>query len=207
MPLYLNHSLFFIHIPKCAGTTIEKALGMQKEEFFFSKNRFNTLFKVSPQHFTYKNLKIICNLDKFKLFTVVRNPYDRIVSEYKYIQNEENEYWEDFKNINFDSFIEKIFLLDELKRWCLFDSHFDLQYNFIEDGENLIKLFKYENLQEAFDWLNSLTDSTITFPHERNSEKMHYSFYYKYKKTIDIVSEFYKKDLEYFNYSFEMTDK
>lgn len=206
MPLYSTHNLFFIHIPKCAGTTIEKALDMQKEEFFFSKNRFNTLLKVSPQHFTYKNLKTICNLDKFKLFTVVRNPYDRIVSEYKYIQNGENEYWKDFKNLNFDLFIEKIFLLDEFKRYDLFDSHFNLQYNFIEDGEDLIKLFKYESLQEAFDWLNLITDSTIAFPHERNSEKMHYSFYYKYKRTIDIVSEFYKKDLEYFNYSFEMVE-
>jgi hypothetical protein len=206
MPLYLTHNLFFIHIPKCAGTTIEKALDIQKEEFFFSKNRFSTLLKVSPQHFTYRNLKIISNLNKFKLFTVVRNPYDRIVSEYKYIQNGENEYWADFKNITFDTFVEKIFLLDEFKRYDLFDSHFELQYSFIEEGEDLIKVFKYENLQEAFDWLNLTTDSTITFPHERNSEKMHYSFYYKYRKTIDIVSEVYKKDLEYFNYSFEMTE-
>jgi hypothetical protein len=206
MPLCLIHNLFFIHIPKCAGTTIEKALDTQKEEFFFSKNRFNTLLKVSPQHFSYRNLKIISNLDKFKLFTVVRNPYDRIVSEYKYIQNGENEYWADFKNITFDTFVEKIFLLDEFKRYDLFDSHFELQYSFIEGGEDLIKVFKYENLQEAFDWLNLTTDSTITFPHERNSEKMHYSFYYKYRKTIDIVSEVYKKDLEYFNYSFEMTE-
>jgi hypothetical protein len=206
MPLCLTHNLFFIHIPKCAGTTIEKALDMQKEEFFFSKNRFNALLKVSPQHFKYKNLNQICNLDKFKIFTVVRNPYDRIVSEYKYIQNGENEYWVDFKNISFDAFVEKIFLLDKFKRYDLFDGHFDLQYSFIEEGEDLVKLFKYENLQEVFDWLNLITDSTITFPHERNSEKMHYSFYFKYKKTIDIVSEFYKKDLEYFNYSFEMTE-
>ena len=62
MPLCSTHNLFFIHIPKCAGTTIEKALDMQKEEFFFSKNRFNTLLKVSPQHFTYKNLKLCFTL-------------------------------------------------------------------------------------------------------------------------------------------------
>lgn len=206
MPLCLKHNLFFIHIPKCAGTTIEKALDLQKAKCFFSKTRFDKLFNISPQHFSYKDLKIIFNLKRFKLFTIIRNPYDRIVSEYMYIQKEENEYWKNFKNLSFDLFVEKVFLIDEARRSNLFDNHFKLQYSFIEGGEDIIKIFKYENLQEAFDWLNSTTELNLSFPHERNSEKMHYSFYFKYKKTIDTITEFYKKDLEYFNYSFEMTE-
>lgn len=206
MPLCLKHNLFFIHIPKCAGTTIEKALDLQKSECFFSKTRFDNILNISPQHFSYKDLRIIFQLKKFKLFTIVRNPYDRIVSEYKYIQKSENEYWADFKNLNFDLFIEQIFLLDEDKRSNLFDNHFKSQYSFIEEGEDVIKIFKYENLQESFDWLNSVTKSNLSFSHERNSEKMHYSFYYKYRKTIDTITELYKKDLEYFNYTFDMVD-
>jgi hypothetical protein len=204
MPHCLKHNLFYIHIPKTAGTSIEKALDMQKDECFYSENRVNKTFKISPQHLCYLTLDSFFNFKNFTLFTVVRNPFDRIVSEYKYIQHEENQYWNKFKKLKFDSFIQEVFSLDESERSGLFDDHFKPQYKFIEGGEDKIQVFKYENIQEVFDWLNLKTNLVLNFPHERKSNKMHCSMYYKYKDTIDFVRNFYEKDFEIFNYSLEL---
>lgn len=206
MPLCSKYKLFFIHIPKTAGTSVELALDIQKSECLYSENRFNRILKINPQHFTYSDLNSILNFTDLKIFTIVRNPFDRIVSEFKYVQKMENANWLDYKSLDFDSFVDKILNLDSNIARDIFDNHLMTQYDYIKGAEDIVKIFKYENLQEAFDWLNLITESTLDFKHERNSEKMHYSFYYKYKKTIDTVAEFYKKDLEYFNYSFEMTE-
>jgi chondroitin 4-sulfotransferase 11 len=206
MPLCLKHNLFFIHIPKTAGTSIEIALDMRKPECFYSENRFNKILKINPQHFIYSDLSNILNVKNLNIFTVVRNPFDRLVSEFKYVQKTENSNWTDYKNLNFDSFVDEVLNLDSNMACDIFDNHLMPQYDYIKGGEDIIKIFKYENLSEFVDWLFLKTNDLMILSHERNSEKMHYSFYYKYKKTIDMVAEFYKKDLEYFNYSFEMTE-
>jgi hypothetical protein len=58
----------FIHVPKCAGTSIAKSLELP-----------------DPGHFTYKQMKNYgVTSEEFLNFAVVRNPLDRIVSTFKY---------------------------------------------------------------------------------------------------------------------------
>ena len=80
-------NLFFVHIPKNAGTSIEDTM---KENFNLNFGRFykfpkidmpinnKSIWHIPPKYFKgnnpYKN-KI--------LFLVIRNPYERIISKYK----------------------------------------------------------------------------------------------------------------------------
>lgn len=92
--------IFFIHIPKTGGTSIEhefKTRGMLRleESFlytpwcrFVQKNRTDRI-RCSLQHLTFTELAHIrpTVLSRMKgLFTVVRNPYDRILSEFYYMK-------------------------------------------------------------------------------------------------------------------------
>ena len=83
-----SENLVFLHIPKNAGTTIEdigKENGYNWGRFD-KKNLKNIPFNqnCSYWHAPPKNLsKDYYNINPS--FTVVRNPYDRIVSEYNYI--------------------------------------------------------------------------------------------------------------------------
>lgn len=91
MPVFMKDgkNVLFIHIPKAAGSTIESTF--RKSGYFMGyhdhghkmPNSMNHLRRCSPQHMHAEMLERHFLIDKFDLiFTVVRNPYDRIRSEY-----------------------------------------------------------------------------------------------------------------------------
>lgn len=106
MPVSYNYKTIFIHIPKCAGSTIEKILGtttaeefysgtpasgsvlvINKNNFFSEKEYLNCISKV-PQHFTYLELSRSLPqsvFNTFKKFAVVRHPYTRLISDFHFI--------------------------------------------------------------------------------------------------------------------------
>src|SRR5699024_2577087 len=86
MPLYRHREnvIFFVHIPKTGGTSIEAALrraGAAEALRFKGKRDFS---KATLQHMNYSVYKEAVGSNFYDWsFTVVRNPYHRFVSEYK----------------------------------------------------------------------------------------------------------------------------
>lgn len=90
MPFYLGETrdVLFIHIPKTGGTTIEhwlRTTGKYRQLFFSDHILEDT--KVTGQHFGYDTISHLLgdlNTKQLYKFTIVRNPYDRLVSEFFY---------------------------------------------------------------------------------------------------------------------------
>ena len=90
MPLYLNEeqAITFLHIPKTGGTTIESWLNEsgKYQQIFFSQKTLQDML-VTPQHLGSPTLtELTRTLERpfeYK-FAVVRNPFDRIISEFFY---------------------------------------------------------------------------------------------------------------------------
>lgn len=86
MPLYRhdNKIVFFVHIPKTGGTTVETALkqaGAVEALKFKSKNPYS---KATLQHMHAEVYRLAVDRSFHDwCFTVVRNPYARFASEYK----------------------------------------------------------------------------------------------------------------------------
>ena len=76
MPVYVNLKKIFIHIPRTGGTSIN--------EYFKSKNEPVNAIYSNFKHYTYNDYKIISDIENYEMFTVVRNPYTRIVSYFNY---------------------------------------------------------------------------------------------------------------------------
>tara|TARA_R100000005_G_C4900529_1_gene142925 strand:- start:33 stop:638 length:606 start_codon:yes stop_codon:yes gene_type:complete len=76
MTICHERKLIFIHIPKNAGTSIIKAMGV--ENIFFDK----TIEEYKEHYDEY--------WDKYKKFTVVRDPIDRFISAYKFARMKES---------------------------------------------------------------------------------------------------------------------
>ena len=75
-----KYPLIFLHIPKCAGTSLCNMLQIPKD---------------SRGHGSYEELKRRINPEiwnNHKKFTVVRNPFDRIVSTYAYRKQKKYDY-------------------------------------------------------------------------------------------------------------------
>lgn len=200
MPYYKNDNLLFIHIPKTGGTNIENELKKKSPETLFSYRHKKITEpphnNVSLQHQLYTTIykfknEFDINFDNIKIFCVVRNPYDRIISDLLYLRLIREDFTsEQVYNIIKNKYLHSNYL----------DNHNIPQYKFITD-ENIniiknIKIFKTETLNDSNDQLNDFIGFDINI--KKNVSK-DYSKYLNLN-SIQLINEFYKKDFELFNY-------
>lgn len=154
MPICHNRKFIFIHIPKNAGSTIEVALNISKKENMVEGKDSITESGISYslQHLTCQQLvnhKLTKPyFDSYFKFTFVRNPYQRVLSEY---------FWLGFKNLNnekptpknfsnwIDTFYNVIDKDHKLKQYqFLYDEKNNLMVDFIGRVENFN--YDFENI-------------------------------------------------------------
>ena len=191
----LKNKFIFIHIPKCCGSSIEKTLADDSCIFKSGTWPHNLKLKYPLNHCTLDDIEeskvLHPNFDKFYSFTFVRNPFDRLVSEYFYLKNR--------LKLSDDIKKELIYLAERSLNGVM-GNHCVSQYKFINNKINFIG--KFENLQQDF---NIVCDK-IGIPqqqllHINKSKHKHYTEYYD-DETREIVAEKYAKDIEYFDYEF-----
>ena len=188
----------FIHIPKAAGMSVSKSIfeeqvGHKRAIYFreYDPVRFNNYFK----------------------FTIVRNPWDRLFSAYTFMKNggmwfiDEMygaKYFNEFNDFNeFVSFLgNKSFKARQILKWL----HFRPQSFFVNDpstGEALVNFVgKLESIQLDFDKVCSEIGIEKKLININKTKHSDYRDVYN-SKSIDIVSNIYKEDIDNFNYDFE----
>jgi len=144
--------------------------------------------------------------DYFK-FTIVRNPWDRLVSCWKNKivtqkpskrQFRSSLRWElNYQKATFNEFISKITEKNNITR----DIHWTLCHNLFPVND-IDFIGRFENLQEDF---NTVCDKIgipqQELPHANKTKHKHYTEYYN-DETKQIVAEKYAKDIELFGYEF-----
>jgi hypothetical protein len=208
MPYYKEKDILFIHIPKTGGTNIEDNLKKKITQTLCDQttpNKNNLLpgpyDRVSPQHLDYSTIykfreKLNVSFDNIKVFSVVRNPYNRIISDLLWGNHIKSIYTADM-------------VYDVIKNQYLYkndvDNHNLPQYTFVTDekGELIenIRIFKTEELNDKNDEINKYLGVDINIIKKQNDNE-----YQKFlnKKSIDLINEFYKKDFELFNYELKL---
>lgn len=205
MPYYKDINLLFIHIPKTGGTSVEHYLKKTYNQTLHSTLVNNHIlfekFKIksSLQHLTYKNiceykntLEVEINKD-LKIITIVRNPYDRIISDLFF-----------YKLINDNTTSDDVYKI--IKKYIYEDCHDNHnipQHEFLIDQNNKIipevTIFKTETLTEDLKKYG-FTDFDLKIHQNRlNIKKENYKNYLN-NDSIKLINEFYKKDFELFNY-------
>jgi len=198
MPVSHDKKLLFVHVPKCAGTTIEEAFGMPNRESLKYHDNKEPGYMVSTIHLKASELiKKIGDVTDYYKFAILRNPFDRLVSAFYQIQR--NIYVpQKVKDMKFGQFVRYIPTIDPIERCYIYDGHLETQSSFI-DVEG-INIFKYESIQTCFDFLNT-NYGPVTFGHALKSIKRdNYKLYYD-DTTKQIVQNMYAVDFERFVYS------
>lgn len=198
--LNIEHKRLFIHLPKCAGTSMEH----------FAWNR-------GSGHKTISDYSREINLDEYFKWCFVRNPWDRILSAYE----DCHELHETITS--FEMFINTIYIhknsfnVPEIRFSSLPSlglpvgriHFFPLAKQIKHKGEVKIDFIgKYENMEE--DWKNVLNIMNIPYeplPHlnSRKKKKNKKNSYYKDVYTPELITkveELYKEDIDLFNYSY-----
>ncbi len=208
MPYYKDINLLFIHIPKTGGTSLEQYLQKKSIQTLYSVfNSSNVLFEKfklktpSLQHLTYKEIleyKDMLNVDfdeKLKIITIVRNPYDRIISDL---------FFNDL--INENSIAPQVYEVIQkyiYQDYYDHDNHNKPHYEFLIDDNNSIipniAIFKTETLTP--DLIKyGYDDFNLNFhSNKKNIKKDKYANYLN-NDSIKLINDFYKKDFELFNY-------
>lgn len=183
MPITNLYKTAFIHIPKTAGTQIEKYLGTATvEEGWRAWNR-------SPQHRRASEYTIP---EDYFTFSVIRNPYDRMISEYLW-RGRKNLYWRHRKNIPNETMEQFIIRFIETWENSWWDNHANPQSWFL-DIDN-IQIFRYEKINELWKILSEKINYKIpkSLPVKHNKKILS-------KKSIEYINDFYKEDFERFGY-------
>ena len=197
----MKKKLKFIHITKNAGTSIENIA----KEKTISWGRFDQTFQ-GKSDFPVEKWHLTCNLNpKFDYFCVVRNPYDRIISEFHCKYSNPTLLDSVWSKESFNKFVQ-----DKIK-YCkklLVNNfhpggHYCPQYYYINNYTDiLIHIIKYENINIEFNDLMKLYSIPITFNrHDNKSSSKFFTTKDFDKVTIDIINDFYEKDFEIFNYT------
>ncbi|AMJ94146.1 hypothetical protein AVL56_07375 [Alteromonas stellipolaris] len=209
MPLFLNEekSVLFLHIPKTGGTTIENWLSSTKKfkiQLFYGRPLEDTT--VTPQHFGYETVsKLIGDFEESELFkfAIVRDPYERLVSEFFYRIK--------LKHLDLGRYPERLFscwvvsVLKKAKRNPhVLDNHIRPQTYFTSSD---VSIYKFEDGFERI--LDGVSENIgVTAPATIDSHKVGTKKEVEWTDSaIAMVKEHYAADFIEFSYNNEKNSR
>lgn len=215
MPISHDYMCIFVHIPKCAGTSIEAALGMHGDLNFIGVQPYldqivnkSTLFGKGVQHLTAEELETLLGADvfnKYFKFAVVRNPWDRFISYVSWRGRKMGEKkWFDKFPLSKADVDEAVC---ELSKCSAEPSvvHLRPQYKFIMNDQYQSKvdfIYKFERISDDWRYICNKLGVICHLPKRMQSCHGHYSKYLS-DDQVCIIGDYFQKDIELFGYEFE----
>ena len=199
-----KHKCIFIHIPKTGGKSIEKSLGVDLSKLH------NSSTPLKERHGRPDEWMHPKYWDSYFTFTFVRNPWDRLVSSYYYIQKKSlrrdcpdwklKRFLRRQKSPSINGFRHFV------KKWIpngfrYYEAWFDPQSLWMCADYDFVG--RFENFQSDFDQVcEQLEIPQQKLPHLNKSiNRTDYTEYYD-DETREIAAKRYAKDIEYFGYQF-----
>ena len=214
------HNTIFVHIPKCAGQSVEEAfcrdIGITWDEraalLLRPKGKADT--HKAPMRLAhlkardYVSLKYVPQemYERYLKFAIIRNPWDRIFSIYKYLGR---------GNGTFKEFICKKLGNTESANALPFFWHTQYEYLCSEEGDLIVNnIIRFENMRKSIeDIFTKLGFSEPCLPYRNKSKSISLKGVDKstnanYKdiyceETKEIVQRLYARDITQFGYTFD----
>jgi len=186
-------NVMFIHVPKTAGTSIEKSLGLIRAR---TPSKFKKLFTNEGQYSfghveVRKRLKIGAISKGFYRsafkFCFCRNPYDRAVSHYFYARKRHP-----------DQFSPKVSFIDFTRTLGNYGKMFRTQ-NYYTDGIKFDFIGRFERLEKDFQFVAKTIGVNAELIQENRTKHKPYIDYYDYESAYHVAA-FYQEDFERFEY-------
>lgn len=187
---HLDMDFCFIHINKTGGTSISKALGLSNKRHW----TFREIENKVPRHI----------LDNTFKFSFVRNPFDKVVSHFKYRLKTGQLESQGF-NGDFDTWVNQTYGPDEDGRLIHPLKMFLTQSEWLKswNGEiNINFIGRFESINDDFRKLNAILGGHSNLPHLNKTSGVRYRSFFNNPRSKDIIFEYFKEDFNRFNYDF-----
>lgn len=214
MIISFRHRYVFVHIPKTGGTSLSLALEekLGKDDFSVgdtpkARNRRKRLQGVKStgriwKHSTLKDIPGLIDeatLDQMRVFTIVRNPWDRMVSYYHWLQAQRFDHpvVALSKSLDFSAFLHDPQVGKSFR--CSPYPSYVTRTNGREHCDLYLRL---EHLKEDVGQLETLLDTRIgPVPHTNQSERGPYQKIYS-DADAEKVAQISASDIARFGYRF-----
>jgi hypothetical protein len=208
MPICHSHKFVFVHVPKCGGTTITRALidsGIKLE--FHGRATETQMVKYRSEwlhHITADCLREHLTpavWEEYQTFAVVRNPWDLLVSYYFYHQKK-------FTDPNWKGTLPpNIFAPTRTFREWFWVSQLIPQCSYYICDDRANKIVKYigrfERLDEDYFKIASTLGFTKVRPLPRLNASVHGGYRTYYDRAMrKRVEDVFRDDIRLFNYKF-----
>jgi hypothetical protein len=202
----MQKNAYYVRIPKTGSTSMLRALeDVGGVNIYHEENLGHHFEHVQEIDYIQQGLaavqRSLWGEDRWEecfTFAFVRNPWDRCVSNWKYLLSKRE--FKQYLNKARSAIKKKQPFHDRL-RW-----HALPQFRHLVDdnGEYLVDFVgRFENMEQDFAYICSqLGVENIQLPHVNKTKHDHYSKYYD-QELIDRVVELYIEDIEFFGYDFE----
>jgi len=206
-----RYNFIYIHIPKTGGSSINHSLKNYHDE-----KAGSLYYKKKYSHQTVLDLERIFgkNYDQYYSFAFVRNPWDRLVSWYMYLREHMADrlrfYFEnmfpDFKA--YLKFLEKYTQFFDANEYEFYDAPYNIpfpQSQFISGGDGNIHvdyIGRFEKLSDDFLSVCNTLGIQSHLRHDNRSKHRDYRAYYD-SKSIDIVKDLFRKEIDILGFEFD----
>lgn len=184
-----NGPFIFIHINKTAGTSIGRAIGLPiKDHLMATEVIARVGIKMWNQ--AYK-------------FTVVRNPWDKVVSHYEY-RRKKNKTEIAKRGISFSDWVKMTYGQEKDPFYYNNPRSFQPQVEWLKDTEGRVSMdyiIRFEAINTGFEHVRRHIGLEAPLPHLNASHRAGYQSYYD-DETRDIVAHWFREDIETFAYTF-----
>ena len=224
-----KHKFIFVHIPKCAGTSIEKALGHYENKYNIQDHRKMCEYeKISEQNFI-SSLRdcfyLLRNYDKnnrskhhkrfmnsLQMLFYSELNLNEFNSFYKFsiVRNSWSRIYSWYNNVLRDVYLRNLYEINqeislyEFVKNKIVPSDFN-QIDYLKDRHGdfpLNFIGRFENIEVDFKFVcEQLGLGDVHLPKILVSNSDHYTNYYD-NKTIDLVYENFKDEINKFNFTY-----
>ncbi len=203
-----SHQFVFVHVRKAAGTSLRQILeqvSLPKNNQLWNKLLSRNGFPIDYHQYSFRKHDPLITAEKsmpsnkfkqyFK-FAFVRNPWDRLVSEFEYIKTQSSHSrHKKLMVMTFEQYIEY-----QAKRSAAF------QYDALakKDGTlGMDYIGRFEQLHDSLAEISGQIKLDCTqIPHINKLKKAPYQSYYT-DQTAEQVAQLWSKDIETFAYQFD----
>ncbi len=224
-----EHKFIYVHIPKSAGTFIKHYLLSNIEAGYESNQNqqdYDDKYRTTCERALSGIVQDVPEYKDYFKFTIVRNPFDRVVSMYTYLGGWKFDYFVEnnidspmmpyvkkfhdyYVKDDFEGFINYAYNEGNIKKFHT--GYYDSYVSRIKVGTSieLDQFYKVEDIESCLKDLSQrfgFSSDTGFNDWRQNSsskykKKKSYKDYYT-ADTRDIVSNHFIEDLNYFNYGF-----
>jgi len=184
-----DRPFIFIHINKTAGTSIGRAIGLPVKHHLMATEVIDRI-GMDAWNQAYK-------------FTVVRNPWDKVVSHYEY-RRKKNKTEIASRGVPFSEWVIKTYGENKDAFYYNNPRSFQAQVEWLKDTNGVISMdyiIRFESINEDFEHVRAVIGLEAELPHLNASTRTGYQTYYD-NETREIVARWFREDIAAFNYDF-----